>query len=156
MKSEIRTIAKAVALAGMFAARSLLATPSPNSYHGVTNDWYNANFSNVLELAELRLATNANDIVGLTLKRSYHVSFGDINTFSNSVVRFIQVADTVTAPAFSNMYWQLRPQEIMLRDQVLPMFSQEMIEEDLPKARLPNKPIPEKPYLKALWDDGQW
>ncbi len=156
MKTKVKSTAKSLTFAAIMATCTTWATPSPNTYHGVTNDWYNANFSNVLERAELRLASNSNDIVGVTLKRSYHIAFGDINALSNSVIRFIQVADTVPAPSFSNEYWTIRPQEIILRDQVLPLFTQQMIDTDLPKARLPHKPIPDRRYLKALWDDGQW
>ncbi len=152
MKTKLTTMAAAVA----FAASIALATPSDNTFHAVTNDWYNANFSNVLELAEARLATNANDIVGVTLKRGYHIAFGDITALSNAVVRFIDVADTVTAPSFSNTYWQIRAGEIQLRDVVLPMFTQQMLDADAQKARLPHKKIPDYLYLKLLWDDGCW
>lgn len=152
MKATLRTVTTAFAL----AAGTVCAIPSANTYHAVTNDWHNANFSNVLELAEMRLATNSNDIVGLTLKRSYHATFGDLASLSNAVSRFIAVADMETAPSFSNMYWRIRPQEMLLRDTMLPMFTQQMLEADLPKARLPHKPIPDRRYLKLLWDDGRW
>ena len=54
-----------------------LASPTENTYHAVTNDWYNANFSNVLELAESRLAANTNDLVGAYLKLSWDICFSD-------------------------------------------------------------------------------
>ncbi len=152
MKSTIKTVTAAAAL----AANMAWATPSANTFHAVTNDWYNANFSNVLELAEARLSTNANDIVGVTLKRGYHIAFGDITALSNAVVRFIEVADTETAPSFSNTYWRIRAGEIQLRDAVLPMFTQQMLDADAQKARLPHKIIPDYLYLKLLWEDGRW
>ncbi len=152
MKTSVKSIIAATAM----AVNSAWATPSPNTYHGVTNDWYNANFSNVLERADLRLAANSNDIVGVTLKVAYHMTYGDLNSYSNSVARFIQVADTVTAPSFSNLYWAVRSEEIRYRDEYLPTRTQQLFEQGLPKAQLPHMQIPEDIYLKLLWDDGQW
>ena len=151
-----KTNAMALALAFTMVAAVAKGVPSPNTYHGVTNDWYNANFSNVLELAEARLAANSNDIVGVTLKLGYDVSFGDIATLSNSVARFIDVADTVCAPSFSNEYWAVRSEEIRFRDVFIPTLTPAAVEAERHKALLPHKPIPERRYLMLLWRDGLW
>ena len=63
---------------GLGMCLSAWAAPSANTYHAVTNDWYNGNFSNVLELASSRLAANTNDLVGTYLKLSWDVCFADI------------------------------------------------------------------------------
>ena len=84
-------------MAGAVAA----AAPSQDSYHAVTNDWYNGNFSNVLELSSARLAANTNDLVGAYLKLSWDICFADIPTLSNSVTRAIALSDAVTNAAFS-------------------------------------------------------
>ncbi len=41
--------------------------PSINTFSAVTNDWYNANFTNVYELAQQRMANNSNDVVAAYL-----------------------------------------------------------------------------------------
>ena len=133
-----------------------VAAPSADNYASVTNDWYNGNFSNVLELASSRLAANTNDIVGAYLKLSWDICFADIPTLSNSVTRTIALSDAVTNAAFSNDFQRLRPVMVAFRDQVLPNVTEEMRLAELPKASLPHKPIPEKRWLKLLWDSGMW
>ena len=132
------------------------AAPSADNYASVTNDWYNGNFSNVLELSSARLAANTNDLVGAYLKLSWDICFADIPTLSNSVTRTIALSDAVTNAAFSNDFQRLRPVMVAFRDNVLPTVTEEMRLAELPKASLPHKPIPEKRWLKLLWDNGMW
>ena len=146
----------AVAAIVLMISASALATPSADNFASVTNDWYNGNFSNVLELALSRLAANTNDLVGAYLKLSWDVCFADIPTLSNSVARAIALSDAVTNAAFSNDFQRLRPVMVAFRDEVLPTVTEEMRLADLPKASLPHKPIPEKRWLKLLWDNGMW
>ena len=61
-----------------------------------------------------------------------------------------------TNAAFSNDFQRLRPVMVAFRDQVLPNVTEEMRLAELPKASLPHKPIPEKRWLKLLWDNGMW
>ena len=133
-----------------------VAAPSADNYASVTNDWYNGNFSNVLELSSARLAANTNDLVGAYLKLSWDICFADIPMLSNSVTRTIALSDAVTNAAFSNDFQRLRPVMVAFRDQVLPNVTEEMRLAELPKASLPHKPIPEKRWLKLLWDNGMW
>ena len=152
MTGKTTMLAALFMMAGAVAA----AAPSQDSYHAVTNDWYNGNFSNVLELSSARLAANTNDLVGAYLKLSWDVCFADIPTLSNSVTRAITLSDAVTNAAFSNDFQRLRPVMVAFRDQVLPNVTEEMRLAELPKASLPHKPIPEKRWLKLLWDNGMW
>ena len=152
MKVKTAMLAALLTMVGAAA----MAVPSQDSYHAVTNDWYNGNFSNVLELASSRLAANTNDLVGTYLKLSWDVCFADIPTLSNSVTRAITLSDAVTNAAFSNDFQRLRPIMVAFRDQVLPNVTEEMRLAELPKASLPHKPIPEKRWLKLLWDNGMW
>lgn len=143
-----------IAVLGM--CLSALADPSANTYHAVTNDWYNGNFSNVLQLAELRLSSNSNDVVGAYLKLSWDVSFSDIPTLSNSVSRTIALSDAVTNVAFSNDFQRLRPAMVAFRDELLPQMTEAMRQADLPKASLPHKSIPENRWLRILWEENLW
>ncbi len=152
MKTSHGLLCLAVATSWRIAS----ALPSTNTYVAVTNDWFNANFSNVLELAENRLAENTNDIVGATLKLGYDVTFGDVASISNSLVRFMELADSVTCPAFSNEYWSVRPAELMYLHDFLPTVTPARLEADAPKAFLPGKPFPEKRYLEILNESGFW
>ena len=138
------------------SAAAALASPSQNTYSAVTNDWYNANFSNVLELAESRLSANTNDLVGAYLKLSWDICFSDASTLSNSVTRVLAIGDTVQNAAFSNEYWRLRPMIVSFRDDILPMYTEEVRLQEQPKASQPHKPIPERKWLKLLWDENLW
>ena len=84
------------------------ATPSSNNFHSVTNDWYNGNFSNVYELAQMRLSTNATDVVGAYLMLDWDLAFSDYSTISNAMMRVVSSSDLVAAPAFSNAYEKCR------------------------------------------------
>ena len=53
------------------------ATPTQNTYHAVTNDWRSGAYSNVLELAQSRLAANTNDIVAAYIMKDYDIMFSD-------------------------------------------------------------------------------
>ena len=138
------------------SATVTFASPSENTYHAVTNDWYNANFSNVLELAESRLAANTNDLVGVYLKLSWDICFSDASTLSNSVTRVLDIGDTVQNAAFSNEYCRLRPMIVSFRDDVLPMYTEEVRQQELVRSTQPHKPIPERKWLKLLWDENLW
>ena len=140
----------------MMAGSVAVAVPSQDSYHAVTNDWYNANFMNVLELADARLAVNSNDLVGTYLRLSWDICFSDIPTLMNSITRAVTLSEAVTNAAFSNDFQQLKPVMISLRDDFLPNMTKAERLAELPKARLPHKPIPERHWLKLLWDNGLW
>ena len=157
-EGNVEMTGKATMLAAVLSmsVAAAVAAPSADNYASVTNDWYNGNFSNVLELASSRLAANTNDLVGAYLKLSLDVCFADIPTLSNSVTRAIALSDAETNAAFSNDFQRLRPVMVAFRDNVLPTVTEEMRLADLPKASLPHKPIPEKRWLKLLWDNGMW
>ena len=138
------------------SATVTFASPSENTYHAVTNDWYNANFSNVLELAESRLAANTNDLVGAYLKLSWDICFSDASTLSNSVTRVLDIGDTVQNAAFSNEFWRLRPMTVSFRDDILPMYTEEVRQQEQVRSMQPHKPIPERKWLKLLWDENLW
>ena len=75
-----------------------------NFYTNVTNLWYEGYKSNVLEIANTRLAANSNDIAGLILKAEYHLAFAEVEAISNAYLRVIQVGDTITTTNFVQRY----------------------------------------------------
>lgn len=69
-------------------------------YTNVTNLWYQGYKSNVLAIADARLAQNTNDIAGLILKMEYYTEFSVMSEISNSFWRVINVGDTITTSNF--------------------------------------------------------
>lgn len=73
-------------------------------YSTVTNLWWNGPKTNILAIAEERLAANTNDIVGLVLKTEYDISFSPASVLSNSFRRVLSVGAEVDTPAFAAAY----------------------------------------------------
>ena len=129
-----------------------------NFYTNVTNLWYQGGESrtNVLTIANARLATNTNDIAGLILKAEYHFEFLEVGDISNAFLRVIQVGDTITTPNFKEHYQTFSRQRIsFLLDMIAenPLTPQE-IQAEKHKALLPRKPLPDAELIEALLKDG--
>ena len=137
-------------------AKIAFAVPSSNSFHAVTNDWYNGNFSNVYELAQLRLASNSNDLVGTYLKVAYDIYYSDLQTLSNSMARVVELSDSILNPAFTNMYHVLRCDYVSYRDEIIPSVTDAERLVEQAKSRCPHKPIPGCSMLKIFWDNNLW
>ena len=136
-----------------------IALSQTNFYTNVTNLWYQggASRSNVLAIANERLAANTNDIAGLILKAEYHFEFLEIESISNAYLRVIQVGDTITTPHFVKN-WQeelSRRFTLDILDVVarVPLTPQQ-IQAEKHKALLPCKPLPAAPLIEALQKDG--
>ena len=84
-----------------------------NFYTNVTNLWYQGHKTNVLEIADARLAANTNDIAGLILKAEYHLEFREAPAISNAYLRVIQVGDTITTAHFMDQYQSLAKKSIL-------------------------------------------
>ena len=132
------------------------ATPTENTYAAVTNDWYNGNWTNVLELAQIRRAANSNDLVAANIIVSYDVLFSDVGAMSNSVTRLIDAMDQSLAPALTNLHSRLRPGWVYFRDQFLPYQTAADLQQQHEKSYITHKPIDCDFVLKAIWDNGLW
>ena len=150
MKAAV-TVAMALVL-----AFTVGATPTENTYHAVTNDWYNGNWTNVYELAQARLVVSSNDLVAANLIVSYDVLFSDVCTMSNSVTRLINAMDQSSAPALTNLHSRLRPGWIYFRDQFLPYQTATDLQQQHEKSYITHKPLDCDFVLKAIWDNGLW
>jgi len=130
-----------------------------NFYTNVTNLWYQggASRSNVLTIANARLAVNTNDIAGLILKANYDLEFLEVGTISNSYLRVIQVGDTITTTNFLKN-WQeglsryaiLHLLDVIAENPLTP----QQIQKGKIKALLPRKPFPDADLLETLQKDG--
>lgn len=143
----------AMALAMVLSAR---AVPTENTFSAVTNDWYVGKWTNVLELAQARLAANSNDLVGAHLVVSYDVLFSDIPAISNSVTRLIGAMDASSEPAMTNLISQLRPGWVYFRDEFLPRQTAADVQAQHEKSSITNKTLDCDFILKQIWDNGLW
>ena len=132
------------------------ATPTENTYAAVTNDWYNGNWTNVYELAQVRLAANTNDIVGAYIMKEYDIRFSDNAALSNSIQRLIRSGDAVTLPAFAEQWSSRRQGYEFYLDQVIPMITDELRAQEQSKAFRTHIPMNCTHILKLLWDENLW
>lgn len=156
--SSRKEIMKILATAAMALAMvlSALAVPTENTFSAVTNDWYVGKWTNVLELAQARLAANSNDLVGAHLVVSYDVLFSDIPAISNSVTRLIGAMDASSEPAMANLISQLRPGWVYFRDEFLPRQTAADVQAQHEKSSITNKTLDCDFILKQIWDNGLW
>ena len=154
-RKEIMKIlaAAAMALAMVLSAR---AVPTENTFSAVTNDWYVGKWTNVLELAQARLAANSNDLVGAHLAVSYDVLFSDIPVISNSVTRLIGAMDASSEPSMTNLLSELRPGWVYFRDEFLPHQTAADVQAQHEKSSITNKTLDCDFILKQIWDNGLW
>ena len=145
-----------IAAAVLALALSARAVPTENNYAAVTNDWYAGKWTNVLELAQARLAANSNDLVGAHLVVSYDVLFSDIPAISNSVTRLVGAMDASGAPALTNLLSRLRPGWMHFRDGFLPRQTSADLQAQRVKSSITNKTLDCDFVLKAIWDNGLW
>ena len=129
-----------------------------NFYTNVTNLWYQGgeSRSNVLAIANARLATNTNDFAGLLLKAHWHLTFIERAAYSNAFLRLIQVGATITTTNFVHC-WQERGRRqnfLDILDHVArnPLTPQQ-IQVERQKGFINHKPLPAS-LIEALQDDG--
>jgi hypothetical protein len=89
-----------------------IAQAQTNFYTNVTNLWYQGDKSNVFALANARLTQNSNDIAGLILKMECQCAWLDLPQVSNSILRVIQIGDSVTTSNFVQKF-QIERQELL-------------------------------------------
>ena len=122
-------------------------------YANVTNEWFQGRQTNVLALANQRLASNTNDMAGLLMKASYDFDFADANTLSNSLVRVLSVGETISTPSFTNAYRLVRL-DIRGTFKTLSSETPEEHASDMLKIMGAGHQMAYEDALKALDDDG--
>ena len=122
-------------------------------YSTVTNLWWNGPKTNILALAEQRLAVDTNDIVGIVLKTEYDISFSRASVLSNSFRRVLSVGAGVGTPAFSAAYpriaWNVSGMFVSLCQE-----TDETYESDYAKGFILHKEMDMKWAWDALHEDG--
>ena len=122
-------------------------------YTNVTNEWWQGRQTNVLAMAEVRLAANTNDIAGLLMKASYDFDFSNSTTLSNTLVRVLSAGETVTSPAFTNAF-RLTRLDIRGTFITLSRESPEEHASDMHKVMGAGHPMAYSDELEALDEDG--
>ena len=128
-----------------------------NFYTNVTNLWYQGYKTNVLNIANARLAVNTNDIAGLILKAEYQFEFLEIGAISNAWLRVIQAGDTITTTNFVKEWQENKSREDIL--DLLDVIAEnpltpQQIQIDKLKALINEKPLPNADLIEALQKDG--
>ena len=146
------------AIAAIIVSLSACAwsSPSADNYASVTNDWFQGNWTNVYELAQLRLAANTNDLVASHLMVSYDILFSDYQSISNSIQRLLVAMDSVTEPSMTNLCARLRPGWVYYRDEFLPQQTEAVFQEQRAKSQIPHKPLDCDFILEQISEKGLW
>ena len=147
---------KLIAAALAATAAAAFAIPSANNFHAVTNDWYQGNYSNVYELAQLRYAANTNDLVAAHLMAEYDMSFSSREAVSNSYMRLVRVADGVTHPALTNLYSIARSGFIRYASVYAPSWTDAELEEHHRKSLEPHQTMNCDFVLELISENGLW
>ena len=138
-------------------ATSLILVASPvrasSYYANITNLWFQGHQTNVLTIANQRLAANTNDIAGLLMKASYDFDFSSSTTLSNTLVRVLSVGETITTHTFSNTF-RLVQLDIRGTFKTLATETPEEHAADMLKVIGPGHPLAYEFALEALDDDG--
>ena len=135
---------------------NVLAAPSADNFHSVTNDWWNGNFTNVYELAQQRFAVNSNDLVAAHIMAEYDMSFSSREAISNSYMRLVRVADGVTHPALTNLYSIARSGFIRYASVYAPSWTDAELEEHHRKSLEPHQTMNCDFVLELISENGLW
>lgn len=144
---------KALSVMAILCLASCLGEASPY-YDGVTNLWFSGQQSNVLAVANQRLASNTNDIGGLLMKASWDFYHASVSEASNTLVRVRDVGATVSTPKFSELYNSFLQFDIRCTLIYLSRATPANREEDHRIGSRPGHRMPYRLPLKALDDDG--
>lgn len=148
----------ALALATVLALPAIAQTNAPpvDNFTIVTNLWYQGYKTNVLQIAEQRLAVNSNDLAGLVLKMEYDFEFINTTSISNDVLSVIATTMRTTNANIAAHRIEIRDdlQDFLsfLENDYRPSATE--IEGDKAKANIIHQRMTYEDYLKWLHDDG--
>ena len=137
-------------------AHLLAEEPCLGDFVTVTNLWYEGHKTNVLAIAEQRLAANSNDLAGLILKMEYNLAFSNNSCLSNDALLVISVANDMTNEHIKAHSQVMRSYLEMFLDYLAHDYhpTESEIELEKQKGFIIHKPMTYEIPLKALHDDG--
>ena len=137
-------------------AHLLADEPCLGDFVTVTNLWYEGHKTNVLAIAEQRLAANSNDLAGLVLVMEYNLEYSNDSCLSNDIFRVLSVASHVTngnmCAKFMEIKTDLEDFLDFLKEDYHPTET-ELLEEKA-KANFIHKHMTYERYLTWLNEDG--
>ena len=145
-----------------FAFLFLIATahvvadaPSLGDFTTVTNLWYEGHKSNVLAIAEQRLAANSNDLAGAIIMLDYDLEFSNEGNYSNDVRRILSSTNNLPMGTFVNNIDLISSTLNGFLDYLSsnPMTPAD-IQKEKSKALIIHKPMSNEILLQWLHDDG--
>ena len=153
---NLKTLLLSIACGFAFRLYAQTNQPPVDNFALVTNLWYQGYKTNVLAIAEQRLAANSNDLAGLVLKMEYDLEFSNDSSLSNNVAMFLSAAEATTncfvhtdyLKIKMNLNWFLE----LLANEYHPTPSE--LAEERAKALVLHKRMTYERYLKWLHDDG--
>ncbi len=148
------TTALSVAVLGTWMAAQ--GVPTENNYSAVTNDWHAGNYSNVLELADARLAANTNDLVGACIRAEYAICFQGLSEISNSVARMVEVCSSPSAGAYTNEFQYTSGAWAYFLEELVPGWDEDDVALQHQKSSLPHRRMCMERSLRTISEMGLW
>ena len=156
LRSAVIVLAVVIMITLPVPALSQTNQPPMDNFALVTNLWYNGYKSNVLAIAEQRLAANTNDLAGLVIIMEFNLAFSNDSCLSNDIFRVLSAAEPITnsniRTHFTEMKGILEDFLQFLKDDYHPTAAE--LEEERGKAYIIHKRMTYERYLKWLHDDG--
>ena len=147
-----------VVLATALALTSIAQTNAPvDNFTLVTNLWFNGYKTNVLTIAEQRLAANPNDLAGLIIRMDFNFEFSNEECFSNDIYSVMSVASAITNYHTHSVVPLLLldlTNQLALLATDYKLLTDEERQADKLKGLIKGKPLEDEDVLKALHDDG--
>lgn len=140
-------------LAALTLACGILFADNLSFFANITNLWYQGGKSDVLSIAEDRLARDSNDLAGAIIKMEYDLEFLNLNLISNSIARVINLGQNVTTPLYSAKYptFKADMEDIL---NIIATYSPTNLASDRAKALLPGKRFLFEEDLLVVCVDG--
>ena len=157
MKTMLCALSLVLVFSFAFPLAAQTNLPPVDNFALVTNLWYNGYKSNVLAIAEQRLAANSNDLAGLIIRMDYNSEFANEECYSNDITAVLSSAASITNAHFQMvlplLVLDLTNQLAFLAAEYQLLSNEEKCQ-DKQKGFINGKPLEDEDILKALHDDG--
>jgi len=115
--------------------------------------WLSGQKIKILEIANNRLASDENDVLGLLLKLEYEIEFLELDKVEGTADKLFSVASQISAEEFANKIPRIELTVNRIR-MAIPYYTPELLAEDLAKANIAGKPLGLREFIEALEKDG--
>ena len=109
-----------------------------------------------MELADARLAADADDLVGAHLKAEWAICFGGRGEITNEVSRMLRASDAVSEPAFTNEYGAVRSAWGYFLTDAVPALTDAQLADQHAKSAQPHRRMVMERILRVIDECGLW